>query len=183
MCDQGRGGGSQELEQLFLGTIPTSGVGTRVDCVCASTFHSRSWARRAVFRLDRVIWSMRRFVYWSLSDPSHMYCIGLRENYYNRFKVPAIRFCTTSFFYLLTVWSRARKKKEHCVPEVPSAEQASKRYSNEALCFGTRCCVDPEVVATCWSMGVRLVGKKCLFVSGLFCSLFVFSVLVYSMRI
>ena len=31
------------------------------------------------------------------------------------------------------------------MPEVQSAEQASKRYGNEARCFGTRCCVDPEL--------------------------------------
>ena len=40
------------------------------------------------------------------------------------------------------------KNKNHCVPEVPSAEQASKRYGYEARCFGTRCCVDPEVIVT-----------------------------------
>ena len=39
------------------------------------------------------------------------------------------------------------KNKNNCVPEIPSAEQASKRNSNEARCFGTRCCVGPEAIA------------------------------------
>ena len=30
---------------------------------------------------------------FSFLDPSHMYFIGLRENYYSRFKVPAMRRC------------------------------------------------------------------------------------------
>ena len=48
------------------------------------------------------------------------------------------------------------EKKKTCVPEAPSAEQASEWYSNEARCVGTRCCVDPEVVLCvkidCFSM-------------------------------
>ena len=66
--------------------------------------------------------------------------------------------------YSRCMWCGVRKKggkaKKHCVPEVLSSEQASKRYSNEARCFGTRYCLDPEVVATCWSTEVWLVGNK-----------------------
>ena len=64
------------------------------------------------------------------------------------------------FFYLLTVWSRVGEKKNHCVPEVPSAEQAGERYSNEARCVGTRCCVDPEVVLCVDQRGVARSKKK-----------------------
>ena len=66
-----------------------------------------------------------------------------------------MRLYAISLFYLLTVWSRVGEKKKS-VPEAPSAEQASERYSNEARCVGTRCCVDPEVVlcvkVDCFSM-------------------------------
>ena len=41
----------------------------------------------------------------------------------------------------------AGKEKNHCVPKAPGAEQMSERYSDEARCVGTRCCVDPEVVS------------------------------------
>ena len=70
--------------------------------VCASGFHSRLWARCAVCRPDRAVRSMYCFLYWSLSDPSLICCTGLREDYYNRFKVPAMRLCATSFSYILT---------------------------------------------------------------------------------
>ena len=43
---------------------------------------------------------------------------------------------------------REKKGKLLCVPEVALNKQV-KRYSNEVRCFGTRCCIDPEVVATC----------------------------------
>ena len=52
------------------------------------------------------------FSIFSFLDPSHIYCIGLRENYYGRFKVPAVRRCAEKI-----------KIKNHCVPEAPSAEQ------------------------------------------------------------
>ena len=88
------------------------------------------------------------------------YCIGLRENDCNRFRVPAMRFCATSLFYLLTMWSRVGENKNHCVPEVPSAEQSSKRYSSEALCFGTRCCVNPEVLLRVDQRGAARCKRK-----------------------
>ena len=59
-------------------------LGARAGCVCAGGFHSWSWARCAVFRLDGLYTE-------AFSDPSYIYCIGSRENYYDRFKVPAVQ--------------------------------------------------------------------------------------------
>ena len=53
-----------------------------------------------------------------------------------------------------------KKKKKHCVPEAPSAEQVSERYSNEARCVGTRCCVDPEVLLCVDQQSAVRKGKK-----------------------
>ena len=94
------------------------------------------------------------------SGPSHICCIGLRENYYRRFKVPVMRLYAISFFYLLTMWSRVGEKKQNCVSEAPSAEQASERYSNEARCVCTRCCMDPEVVLCVGQRGVARCKNK-----------------------
>ena len=77
----------------------------------------------------------------ALSDPSHIYCIWLGENYYDRFKVPV--FCFIFLLHTHLQWYSVRGKKLLRVLGVPE------RYSNEARCFGTRCCVDPEVVVTC----------------------------------
>ena len=54
---------------------------------------------------------------------------------------------SVTFTYLCGVGSG--KNKNYFVPEVPSAKPESKRYSNEARCFGTRCCVGPEEGAAC----------------------------------
>ena len=51
------------------------------------------------------------------------------------------------------------KKKHHCVPEALSAEQVSERYSNEARCVGTRCCVDPEIALCVDQRGAVRKGK------------------------
>ena len=46
------------------------------------------------------------------------------------------------------------------MPEVSSAEQASERYSNEARCVGSRCCVDPEVVVCVDQRGAVRTGRN-----------------------
>ena len=46
------------------------------------------------------------------------------------------------------------------VPEAPSAEQVSERYSDEACCVGTRCCVDPEVVVCVDQRGAVRTGRN-----------------------
>ena len=48
----------------------------------------------------------------------------------------------------------------YCVPEAPSAEQVSERYSNEARCAGTRCCVDREVVLCVDQRGAVRKGEE-----------------------
>ena len=111
-------------------------LNTRANCV--------SRVKRATFRLNRVVRFIYRFVCRRLSDLSHTYCIGLRENYYNDFKVPAVQPSATVLFYALTpgvVVIVREKKKILCVSEV-------KQHSNKAWFFATRCCVDPDVIVT-----------------------------------
>ena len=46
------------------------------------------------------------------------------------------------------------------MPEAPSAEQVSERFSNKTRCVGTRCCVDPEVVVCVDQQGAVRTGKN-----------------------
>ena len=88
-------------------------------------------------------------------------CIGLRESYYIiDSEYLRCGFVLSLYFTYLRCGVGSGKNKNLCVPEVPSAEQASKRYSNEALCFGTRCCVDPEVVLRVDQRGAARCKEK-----------------------
>ena len=82
------------------------------------------------------------------SKPHILYCIGLREDYYKRFKVPAVQSSATIFFYILPEDApcfciRCPREKESLLCELEV-----KQYSNKAWYFATRCCVDAEVIAT-----------------------------------
>ena len=84
-------------------------MGTFAACACGVC----SWPGQGTrsFALDVLLGLGIGLSTEDISGPSHIYCIGLREHYYRRFKVPAMRLYASFFFYLLTVWSRVGEKK------------------------------------------------------------------------